>query len=229
MRLFKRIFGGGIIDADASDGRMKVLNRLLELKPGKSFEFDHAGVKFTVIHLDSLLYSVVDNFGRMHYRGPFLPDMLRDILVLSKEQLAHSVKGQNSEADSFYEQGMRLVGLGDNQGALNAYRRALELFQRQSNDQSIGATWAKIGEAYSLMGEDREAEEALLNAANIFSRLGDLRALGGVLVNLGLATSALGDKEKARRLYTEATRIAQRIGDKRLELVAQTNLEQLQR
>ncbi len=227
MSFFKRIFGGGIIDADASGGRMKVLDRLLGLKPGKSFEFDHAGVRFTVVQLDELLYSVVDNFGRMHYRGPFLPDMLGDILALSKEQLTHSVKGHDSEADSFYEQGMRLVGLGDNRGALNAYRGALELFQRQANDQSIGATWAKIGEAYSLVGEHREAEEALLKAADIFCRLGDLRAFGGVLVNLGSVASALGDYEKTCRLYTEAKNIAQHIGDKRLELVAQMNLESL--
>ena len=228
MELFKRIFGRDVTDADAPGGKMKVLNRLLELKQGKSFEFDHAGVRFTVAHLDKLLYSVIDSFGRIHYRGPFVPSILTDVLALSKEQLAFTAKGQGSEADNFYEQGMRLVGLGDNQGALDAYRRALELFQRQSDDHSSAATWAKIGETYLYMRDHSEAEKALLKAADIFRRLGDSRALGGVLVNLGLATSALGDDEKARKLYIDAKNIAQRIGHKQLELVAQMNLERLQ-
>lgn len=228
MRIFKRILSRGTINADASDGRMKVLDRVLKLKAGKSFEFDYAGSSFTVVNLDDFQYTIVDNLGRLHYRGPFMSSMLTDIFELDQEQLSSLERGHGSEADRLYEKGMRLHGLGKSQDALNAYQMALKLFQKQSDKQSIGATWAKIGETYLFMKKNKEAEKALLKAADTFNQIGFLTGLGGVFVNLGNVASALGDNVKARSFYSDALKIAHQIGDGRLAIFAETNLERLE-
>lgn len=142
----------------------KVRDRLLRLNPGESFQFELVTIRFTAAQMGNPIYSVVDDSGRLYYRGPFMPSMLDDVLALTK---APATKGPDTEPDRLYEQGMRLFGQGDGKGALKSYRRALELFQRESNDHSMGATWAKIGETYLVMEEHREAQDALQGSGHL--------------------------------------------------------------
>jgi hypothetical protein len=81
------LFQKKVIDANNPKGRMKALNRLLAIKPGDSFEFNYAGVRFTVSQIDTIFYTVVDNFGRLHFKGPFITGILEDIFSLTEAEL----------------------------------------------------------------------------------------------------------------------------------------------
>jgi tetratricopeptide (TPR) repeat protein len=222
MKLLNIFLKKSIIDADKNGGRMKVLTSLLELKPNKSFEFIHAGLNFTVFCFNNLEYSVVDSFGHLYYRGPFDDSIILHILNLNDDQLCKT-KGQGSAADKIYEQGMRLFGLGDSAGALKAYRYALELFQSQSNQQSIGATWAKIAETLNSLKEPLEAKNAILKAIKIFTKIGELNSLAGFYINLGNYEWEMKNYKEARKSFSNAINLAQQIGNSNLEFFAKTN------
>jgi hypothetical protein len=73
MELLKRIFGTRVLNVDTPKGEKKFLDMVLKLQTGESFQFDHAGTRFTIARPHDLIYSVVDDLGRVYYKYPIIP------------------------------------------------------------------------------------------------------------------------------------------------------------
>jgi tetratricopeptide (TPR) repeat protein len=93
----------------------------------------------------------------------------------------------------WFQRGTVFTISGDTVAALDAYTRALPLFRRARDDESVSATLHNRGLLQIYAGALGKAESDLLSARTFHEKSGDFTAIAGVDHNLGLLAWYQGD------------------------------------
>ena len=125
-------------------------------------------------------------------------------------------------ADVFYNLGMARYYLGDLQGAISAYERALVLAPDHETN-------AELGRVYADSGRWEEAAEAYRRALQQLERPDYRSNLGEVLLQLGRARAHAGDREGGVRAWREARTHFRHLAARAPHGKAARRLEQLRR
>lgn len=120
-------------------------------------------------------------------------------------------------AMSYRVQGMIAIEQEEWQSAEVFHRKALQLFEHQSDRRKIA--WGIQNLAFALRGQSKFQESLAhyLKAANILKELGDKYHWSMVQVNLGLTYHYSGKSHQALKCYRDAEIVARALGD-RLQL-----------
>ncbi|HEY0003509.1 MAG TPA: CHAT domain-containing protein [Pyrinomonadaceae bacterium] len=104
---------------------------------------------------------------------------------------------------------------GEYEKALEAFNKALSLFQDQKvNDSRMAAyTFNYLGLVNDGMGETEAALKYYNEALSLFQRLGELRGQAYTLNNIGLLYDAMSRHKEAREYKQKAMAIFEEIGD----------------
>ena len=115
----------------------------------------------------------------------------------------------------------QLVGAqGDHGARCEAYRRAVELYQRGGDLRRAAGAEMNLADAYNRFGAYAEAEQALRAALDACRRLGIRLMEGYALANLGYSLTMLGRPGDALVVLDEAATLAHTVGETRLGLSA---------
>lgn len=113
--------------------------------------------------------------------------------------------------------GQTLAEMGDLSGAINNYKKAIELAEKHGDLKSQSRCLASEGLAYFEDGKYEKALPCFESALELAKSSEDLPAQAAWLGNIGNAFLQLGQLPKAKELCREALELARRSGDKRLE------------
>lgn len=90
---------------------------------------------------------------------------------------------------------------GDGVSAINAYKKALELFQSIDYDTGIASTYNNLGVMYKRMGLYKKALEFSLKSLELKKEVGDRERLMPIYTNLGILHYRLGEYGEAMDYY----------------------------
>ena len=136
------------------------------------------------------------------------------------------------EGYSLMSMGASLEQLGDHAGAVDVYRRAVELLGTAYEASGIPKELSGKADALALLAgalhhsldEPIQALDAYDAAAEIYRELGDTRRLRKVSLGLAGLRWRLGNPKDSARLYEEALKLAQGQGEKAQEAAALMSL-----
>jgi tetratricopeptide (TPR) repeat protein len=117
-------------------------------------------------------------------------------------------------ADVLSKYGSRLFAAGDNEKALDAYKRARKLFEDAGDRRGQGNTFYSEAAVLFRSGASEKALDAYKRALKLFEVVGDRRGQGNTFNNEAAVLFRLGDNEKALDAYKRAREIFEEIGDR---------------
>ena len=103
--------------------------------------------------------------------------------------------------------------LGDTDGAMEAYKRAIKISRALEDYERTGITLGKLAAIYMDIERYREATVALSQSIALFEQIGRRDLQGRSLGNLGTALGYLGRWHEAGQRHMAALRIARALGD----------------
>jgi adenylate cyclase len=103
--------------------------------------------------------------------------------------------------------------LGDWDGAMATYRKALDLSEQHSLPQEAANCRLDIGDLLRKRGTFDEATQWLKDARKAFAELDDAAGMGQALHSEGTLSAQTGNYDRARDLYTRSMEIRRTIGD----------------
>ncbi|XKK42144.1 tetratricopeptide repeat protein [Nocardiopsis sp. ARC36] len=116
---------------------------------------------------------------------------------------------------------------GDNEGALEAYHRALAGFTALGEQEGVARALNHIGVSQNRLGRYEAAEGALTRAMALYKALGDLRSEAQVLVNAARIHFHRGRHREVRRMCERGLEAFLSLGDVRSVAQTLNNLGQL--
>jgi tetratricopeptide (TPR) repeat protein len=124
----------------------------------------------------------------------------------------HAARGR---ANVLFRYAALLYLAGDNEKALDAYKRARKLFEEIEDHWGLGRTFAGEAEILLLLGDKKKALDLYRRARKIFEQVGDRREQGYTLNGEAEVLFQLDDNEKALDAYRSARKIHEQVGDRR--------------
>ena len=122
------------------------------------------------------------------------------------------------------QQGIDRFQIGDFQGAIEAWERALMLYRSQGNRTDEGAALANLGIAHRALGNYLRAIEYLDLALAIKQEMGDRQGESQILVNLGNTYENLGEYDRTQNYYDRSLEIVRELGDRQTEAIILNNV-----
>src|SRR5262249_40997079 len=127
---------------------------------------------------------------------------------------------------------------GDNQNALQSYRKAFTMFQTLAehppDPQKLnniragqGQAMENIGVLYEELGDAEAAVQWFGNALSLYRNGGNRQQEARMLGNMGTVYLALDDYLRASGLFTDALKLARDVADRATEAEALKNLADL--
>lgn len=98
--------------------------------------------------------------------------------------------------------------------ALEAHRKARQLYRDAGDEQGQGNSWLGEAQVLFLLGSNEEALSAYRQAHALFQDIGDKQGQGNSLVGEALVLFQLGDNEESLSVYHQAHALFRDIGDK---------------
>ena len=146
-------------------------------------------------------------------------------------ELNRAVLGKNVEERSIgkalFNMGAILNLYGQNEQALELYKRSLAIRQQIGDRQGEGATLNNIGQVYKVRGDYDTALRYWEQSLAIQQQIGDRQGEGVTLNNLATTVHAKGDYDTALPYLEQSLVIQQQIGDRRGEGVTLSNISQI--
>jgi tetratricopeptide (TPR) repeat protein/predicted protein tyrosine phosphatase len=160
--------------------------------------------------------------------GVALRDLGRyDEALRQLEQIVSTSDGDVSTAGSAHNNiGLIRRELGDQVGALDNHRKALELARATGNRVTEGHSLDYLGCIHEVTGRARAAVRYHTRAIGILRDVGDRTGEGDALSHLGRALAQIGHPAFALACHERAVRIAQEIGHPECEMEALNDLGQ---
>jgi CHAT domain-containing protein/uncharacterized protein HemY len=131
---------------------------------------------------------------------------------------------QRMQADLLFEQGNKLLGQNQNEGAIAAFQRALAIYRELKERQKEGQTLKTIGNVYINLEDYQKAIDYHRKTLVIAREVKDRDLEGRALNNLGIAYKRLKDPAKAIDYYQQSLAIAHEISSLDLEKIVLSNL-----
>jgi tetratricopeptide (TPR) repeat protein len=144
---------------------------------------------------------------------------------LSKFKTQSDQKFVLQTANSYPNYGSRILQLRQHPSeSIRWIKLALPAAKLMKDLQSESAHLARLGNAYSSLGDEQKAIEYHNQALAISRKIRNKKIEGAALGNLGLAYYHLGNVSEAIEYYNQALAISREMGDKKSEAVALGNL-----
>jgi tetratricopeptide (TPR) repeat protein len=124
----------------------------------------------------------------------------------------HAARGR---ADVLSKYAARLFAAGENEKALETYKRARNLFDQVGDRRGQGDTFKGEADVLYLLGENEKALDAYRNARKLFEEVGDRRDQGNTFVSEAKVLHMLSENEKALDAYKCARKLFEDVGDRR--------------
>ena len=121
------------------------------------------------------------------------------------------------EAHKLTDTGMSLMNRGHYREALEAYKKALVIYQKEKHARGIGASNLNIGNALRRMRDYKGALEHYKKAAEIFDKSGDGELQAILLGNIGNVYLDINKFDEAVKYYQQAVDIARQIKNPKVE------------
>jgi CHAT domain-containing protein/tetratricopeptide (TPR) repeat protein len=123
-------------------------------------------------------------------------------------EVVQMAENRKAEADRLFEQGNKLLGQNQNEGAISVFQKALAIYRELKQRQKEGQTLKSIGNAYNTLKDYPKAIDYQKQALSIAQEIQDRDLEARSLNNIGFAHGQLKHSEEAISFYQQSLAVS---------------------